>query len=187
MKIEIQLTDKNNGYVIKNLYPLYLYDLSGHYGNLPNVHGIYEDSDDFRTLIDQYEVQNIWWEKPDILFPYSILVDGIPAGFILIASPPHCNKGIDYFLNEFFLVQSLRGRGIAEHAANMIFEQFKGNWELFTNPLEKNIVGQKFWRKTISNYTSGDYSEEYGETFNGYQLIFRFINSENTAYPNDSV
>ena len=174
MKITVQLSDKNDAYIIKNLYPLYLYDLAGHYDRLPNIHGIYEDSDDFQTLKDQYEVQNIWWEKPDVLFPFIILVDGKPAGFILIATPPHCNKGIDYFINEFFLLQSLRGRGIAEHSANKVFDQFKGNWELFTNPLEKNIAGQKFWRKTISNYTNGVYIEEHGEAFDGYKLIFRF-------------
>ena len=178
MNIEVQLTDKNDAYIIKNLYPLFLYDLSGHYGKLPNVHGIYEENDDFRTLSDQYEVQNIWWEKPGILFPYLILVDRIPAGFILIATSPHCNKGIDYFVNEFFLIQSLRGQGIAERAACIVFEKFKGNWELFTNPLDKNIVGQKFWRKTISNYTNGDYIEELGETFDGHKLIFRFDNSD---------
>jgi predicted acetyltransferase len=122
-------------------------------------------------------VQNIWWEKPDILFPFLILVDGIPAGFTLIATPPHCYKGIDYFVNEFFLIQSLRGQGIAERVANIVFDQFNGNWELFTNPLEKNIAGQKFWRTTISNYTNGVYIEENGETFDRYKLIFRFDNS----------
>ncbi|MGE8205719.1 GNAT family N-acetyltransferase [Heyndrickxia sp. NPDC080065] len=177
MKIDVKLTGKTEAHIIKNLFPLYLFDLSAHYGNIPNIHGIYEESDDFQTLIDQYEVQNIWWEKPDVLFPYLILVDEKPAGFILVATPPHCNKGIDYFVNEFFLLQSLRGHGIAEQAANKVFEQFRGNWELFTNPLEKNIVGQKFWRKTISNYTNGNYIEEYGETFDGYKLIFRFNNT----------
>jgi len=177
MKIDLRLTDRNEAYIIKNLYPLYLYDLSGHYGNLPNRHGIYEDNDDFRTLSDQYEVQNIWWERPGILFPYLILVDKKPAGFILIATPPHCNKGIDYFIHEFFLLQSLRGQGIAERAANEVFEQFKGKWELFTNPSPKNIVGQKFWRKAISNYTRGTYIENYKETFDGFKLIFRFDNT----------
>ena len=177
MKIDVKLTDKSEAYIIKNLYPWYLYDLSGHYGRFPNIHGIYEDSDDFRTLNDQYEVQNIWWEKPDILFPHLILVDEMPAGFILIATPPYCNKGIDYFVNDFFLIQLLRGQGIAERVAIKVFDKFNGKWELFTNPLDKNIVGQKFWRKTISNYTNGVFIEEKGETFDGYKLIFRFDNT----------
>ncbi|MNZ53225.1 hypothetical protein D3C78_710970 [compost metagenome] len=56
-----------------------------------------------------------------------ILVNGIPAGFILIATPPHCNKRIDYFVDEFFLIQSLRGQGIAERAANRYLNNLKGN------------------------------------------------------------
>ncbi|GIP24581.1 GNAT family N-acetyltransferase [Paenibacillus sp. J22TS3] len=177
MRITVELTSIDKAYIIKNLYPLFLYDLSGHYGNHPNRHGIYEDSDEFKTLSDQYDIQNIWWEKPGVLFPFLIWVDETPAGFILIATPPHCNKGIDYFVNEFFLLQSFRGRGIAEKAAVDVFEQFKGKWELFTNPNEKNVIGQKFWRKTISNYCKGDYVEEYGDTFDGYKLIFRFDNT----------
>jgi len=58
-----------------------------------------------------------------------------------------------------------------------VFEQFKGKWELFTNPSPKNIVGQKFWRKAISNYTRGTYIENYKETFDGFKLIFRFDNT----------
>ncbi|WP_235848967.1 MULTISPECIES: hypothetical protein [Bacillaceae] len=107
-----------------------------------------------------------------------ISVNDIPVGFILIATPPHCNKGIDFFINEFFLLQSLRGKGVAEKAAKMVFQHHKGNWELFTNPSEKNIVGKKFWRKTVANYTNGVYVEKEEDTFDGYKLVFRFNNSE---------
>ncbi|WP_442601833.1 GNAT family N-acetyltransferase [Paenibacillus sp. KN14-4R] len=178
MKIKVQLTNKNEAHIIKNLYPLYLYDLSEHYVRFPNIHGIYEDSDDFRKLSDQYEVQNIWWKKPDCLYPYLILVEDKPAGFILIATPPHCAEGIDYFVNEFFLLRPYRGQGIAEQAAIKVFEQFKGRWELFTNPSERNIIGQRFWRKTVSNYSKENYVELYGDTFDGHKLIFRFDNTE---------
>ncbi|RXJ04513.1 GNAT family N-acetyltransferase [Anaerobacillus alkaliphilus] len=176
MHIEIQLTNIDTSYIIKNLYPLYLHDLSGHYGHLPNQHGIYEDTDDVKTLSEQYEVQNIWWEKPGVLFPYLIRVDERPAGFILIATPPYCNKGIDYFVNEFFLLQPYRGKGIAEKAAHLVFDQHRGKWELFTNHLEANIAGQKFWRRAVCTYTNGNYIEELGETFDGMKLIFRFDN-----------
>lgn len=101
MVIKVQLINKNEAYIIKNLYPLYLYDLSEHYVRFPNAHGIYEESDEFKTLSDQYEVQNIWWEKPDCLYPYLIFVEDKPAGFILIATPPYCSEGIDYFVNDF--------------------------------------------------------------------------------------
>ncbi|MFE4711625.1 GNAT family N-acetyltransferase [Paenibacillus sp. NPDC056722] len=180
MKIEVTLTDQDEAYIIKNLYPLYLYDLSGHYGlnegHTPNIHGIFEDGLEFRTLMDQYDVQNIWWEKPGCLYPFLMKVDNIPTGFALIATPPHCSEGTDYFVNDFFLLQPFRGNGIAEHAAVQVFDHFKGQWELFTNPSERNIVGHKFWRRTVSNYTLGNYVEKHGSTWDGHKLIFRFNN-----------
>ncbi|XEC94915.1 GNAT family N-acetyltransferase [Paenibacillus tarimensis] len=182
MNIDVKLSNRDEAYIIKNLYPLYLHDLSGHYGltpgHIPNVHGIFEDSNEFKTLSDQYAVQNIWWEKPDCLYPFLIRVEGIPAGFILIATPPHCSKETDYFVNDFFLLQPFRGKGIAEYSAIQVFQNFKGRWELFTNPAEQNRAGQKFWRKTLLNYTKADYVEELGTTFDGYKLIFRFNNAK---------
>lgn len=176
MKVTVELTSQTDSYLIKNLYPLYLYDLSEHYVRYPNKHGIFEDSDDYRTLDDQYQVQHIWWEKQGCLFPYLIRVNAVPAGFILIASPPHCSEGVDYFVHEFFLLRSFRGQGVAEQAAVKVFEQFSGRWELFTNPSERNKVGQAFWRKTIANYSKDTAAELYGDTFDGYKLIFRFDN-----------
>lgn len=180
MNIEVKLTGLNEAYIIKNMYPLYLHDLSGHYGlvegHTPNRHGIFEDDDECRTLADQYEVQNIWWEKPGILYPFLIMVNSLPAGFALIATPPHCAQGVNYFVNDFFLLQPFRGNGIAEQAAVEVFERFRGEWELFTNPAARNITGQKFWRKTVSRYTQGQYTERTGETFDGNMLSFRFNN-----------
>jgi len=129
-------------------------------------------------LSDQYNVQNIWWTKPGCLYPFLIRADGIPAGFALIATPPHCSKGIDYFVNDFFLLQPYRGNGIAENAAIQVFEKFNGQWELFTNPSERNIVGQKFWRRTVTHYTNNNFEEEFGTTFDGHKLIFRFNNAD---------
>lgn len=178
MNMNVTLTTAEESYIIKNLYPLYLYDLSGHYGRYPNHHGVFEDSDDYRTLMDQYEIQNIWWEKPNLLYPFLIKVDEVPAGFMLVATRPYCAEGIDYFVNEFFLLQPFRGQGIAERAAVQVFEKFQGEWELFTNPAEKNVVGQIFWRKTVSNYTQGAYTEALRDTFDGYKLTFRFNNAK---------
>lgn len=179
MNIEIILTNKENAYIINNIYPLYLHDLSEHYGNLPNKHGVYEESNDYRTLLQQNEVFNIWWERPNCLYPFLILVEEIPAGFIFVATPPYTSQGTDYFVNEFFIIRPFRGKGIGSYAAANVFDKFKGKWELYTNPSENNIIGQSFWRKTVSNYTKNTYEEVNGQTYDGYKLIFRFNNSEN--------
>jgi len=180
MEIEVQLAHNHEAYIIKNMYPLYLHDLSGHYGlkteHTPNKHGIFEMGDDYKTLQDQYDVQNIWWEKPNVLYAFLIRVDGVPAGFIFVATAPHCSADTDFFVHEFFLMQPFRGVGIAEHAAKEVFQRYRGRWELFTNPSEKNKVGQHFWRKTVSNYTQGNYVELQDQTHDGEKLIFRFSN-----------
>ncbi|SHE15032.1 Predicted acetyltransferase [Chlamydia abortus] len=73
--------------------------------------------------------------------------------------------------------EEARGKGMAEQAAVQVFEKFRGSWQLFTNPSKKNIAGQKFWRKTVSNYTKGQYEETVGTTFDGYKMIFSFQNA----------
>ncbi|MDT0124810.1 GNAT family N-acetyltransferase [Paenibacillus sp. RRE4] len=180
MNIQVELTNPDKAYIIKNMYPLYLHDLSGHYGlqeaHRPNVHGIYEASSDYRTLQDQYDVQNIWWEKPGCLYPFLFLASGTPVGFAFVATPPYCSEGTDYFMHEFFLMQPFRGVGLAEQAATTIFAKFRGRWEIFTNPNEKNRIGQQFWRKTMTHYTEGNYRESVGATHDGHKMIFQFSN-----------
>nr|WP_145404992.1 GNAT family N-acetyltransferase [Paenibacillus xylanexedens] len=182
MNIQVELTNQDQAYIIKNMYPLYLHDLSGHYGlqegHRPNEHGIFEVGSEYRTLQDQYDVQNIWWGDPEHLYPFLMKVSGMPAGFAFVATPPYCRQDIDYFMHEFFLLQPFRGLGLAEQAAAAIFERFRGKWALFTNAADKNKVGQHFWRKTVSNYTRGVYEEITAETGceDGPKLVFQFSN-----------
>ncbi|WP_339206642.1 hypothetical protein MHH56_03515 [Paenibacillus sp. FSL K6-3182] len=81
-------------------------------------------------------------------------------------------------MNNFFLLQPFRGKGVAQKAATQVFERFKGQWELFTNPMEQNITGQKFWRKTVSSYTTNHFEEAVGMTFDGHKMVFRFNNAD---------
>lgn len=173
MEVKLKLADKNTANIIKNMYPLYLHDLSEHYGNFPNDFGIYED-EPMTTLMEQYEVQNIWFEKPEVLFPYIITVDDKPAGFALVTTAQYAPKGVDYYLAEFFLLRPYRGKNIAQLAAQELFTKCTGKWELYTNYLPKNVVGQKFWRKVISTFTNNNYEETIGDTMNGVLMIFKF-------------
>ena len=176
MNINTVLATNETSNIIKNLYPLYLHDLSEHYEDLPNEYGIYED-EPIKTLAQQYEVQNIWFENPNILFPYIITVDDKPAGFILIATTPYSPKTTDYYVNEFFLLRPYRGKDIGEIAAKQVFDKFTGRWEVYTNHLPKNLIGQKFWLKTVGSYTNNNYYEAVGQTVHGEKLIFRFNNN----------
>ena len=178
MKIEAILATKETEKIIKNLYPLYLHDLAEIYERLPNEYGIFED-EPIKTLAEQYELQNVWFEKPGILYPFIIMVDGNPAGFDLVSAKPYAPKSTDYYLYEFFVLRPYRGKGIAEEAAKQVFDRFRGKWELYTSH-KNNERGKGFWRKTLRNYTGGNYEETSGETFlnDGIKTIFRFKNSE---------
>ncbi|MBB6631069.1 GNAT family N-acetyltransferase [Clostridium algidicarnis] len=175
MEIELVLANNESGNIIKNLYPLYLYDLSEIYGNIPNEYGIYED-EPIKTLEEQYHVQDIWFQKPELLFPFIIFADKKPAGFALVSTGEYSPKEIDYYLYEFFLLRPYRGKDIGEISAKQVFDKFQGKWQLHTNPTSSNKKAQSFWNKTINNYTSGNFESVCGPTFDGEKLIFRFSN-----------
>ncbi|MGM9972704.1 MAG: GNAT family N-acetyltransferase [Clostridiaceae bacterium] len=176
MEVKVVLANEENSNIIKNIYPLYLHDLSEVYGNVPNEYGIYED-EPIKTLGEQYDVQNIWFQNPNKLYPFIIMVDGKPAGFDLVSTGEFAPKGMDYYVYEFFLLRPYRGKGIASTAAKKIFDKFSGKWGLYVAPSGTNLRAEKFWRKTISDYTNENFQEEHGSTFDGYKLIFLFKNT----------
>ncbi|WIV12461.1 GNAT family N-acetyltransferase [Proteiniborus sp. MB09-C3] len=177
MEVRVVLANEENANIIKNIYPLYLHDLSEVYGNVPNEYGIYED-ESIKTLAEQYDVQNIWFQKPNLLFPFIIMVDGKPAGFDLVSTGEYAPKGMDYYVYEFFLLRPYRGKDIASIAAKQIFDKFLGKWGLYVAPSGTNLRAEKFWRKTINDYAKGKFEEKNGQTFDGYKLIFTFDNTQ---------
>ncbi|OBZ17063.1 GNAT family N-acetyltransferase [Bacillus sp. FJAT-26390] len=159
-KITVQLCDLDTKAIINNMYPLYLHDLSGIRDVLPNKFGVFEESDDYKTLQDQIAVFDIWWEKEGVLFPFLIRVNDVPAGFALIATPPYVYGDSNYLINEYFILRPFRGKGVGEHAAIEIFKRFLGKWMLYTTGTEKNRNAIAFWRKTLLRYTDNQFTEE---------------------------
>jgi predicted acetyltransferase len=177
MEVKAILANEKNANIIKNIYPLYLHDLSEFYGNLPNEYGIYE-TEPIKTLAEQYDVQDTWFHKPDELFPFIIMVDGKPAGFDLVSTGKYAPKEMDYYLYEFFLLRPYRGKDIGSIAAKQVFEKFKGKWGLHVAPNGTNPRAESFWRKTIRAYTKDNFQEKQGKTFDGCRLVFTFENKD---------
>lgn len=176
MEVKVVLADEKNANIIKNIYPLYLHDLSEIYGVLPNEYGIFEEKP-IKTLAEQCDVQNIWFQDPKELFPFLIMVDDRPAGFDLVSTGKYAPKGMDYYVYEFFLLRPYRGKDIASFAAKKVFDKFCGKWGLYVAPEGKNPRAEKFWRKTICDYTKDNFEEKSGLTFDGYKRIFTFNSS----------
>jgi len=177
MDIKVVLSNKDTAYIIRNLFPLFLHDLSEFDGTLPNEHGILEPAP-VQTLVEQGEIFKNRWETPNVFFPFLIFVDGRPAGFDLIATQPYAPSSIDYFVHDFFLLHPYRGKGIGEWAATEVFKKFHGRWEVHVQL--NNLRAQAFWRKTIAKYISGQFQEEIGRTplYADDMVIFRFNNRE---------
>ena len=91
MKIEVSLANNENGFIIKNMYPLYLHNIAGIHGTFPNQYGIFEEGE-VRTLQEQYDMQQVWFEHPDELFSYLIMADSLPVGFCLVGSGRYVPK-----------------------------------------------------------------------------------------------
>jgi predicted acetyltransferase len=178
MDIKVVLSNEDTAYIIRNLFPLYLHDLSEFDGTLPNEHGILEPTP-VRTLVEQGEIFKNRWEMLNVFFPFLIFVDGRPAGFDLVATQPYVRaSSVDYIVHDFFLLCPYRGKGIGEQAATEVFGKFHGRWEVYV--MLKNVQAQAFWRKTITKYMSGQFQEEIGRTplYADDMLIFRFNNRE---------
>jgi predicted acetyltransferase len=62
---------------------------------------------------------------------------------------------INYAISEFFVLHKYRRNGIGKYCVKYILDKFKGKWQLKYHP--KNEISQKFWTKTIGEYTNGKY------------------------------
>lgn len=173
LKTELILADQSNGFIIKNMYPLYLHDIAGIHGTLPNEYGIFEE-EPVRDLMEQYDIQKVWFEHPGVLFPYLLKVEGRPAGFFLLAGGKFAQPDIDYFLYETFILSPYRGQGLAYEAMQSIFSKHKGKWRFFTHATENNKRAQAFWRKTVSFITDENYATHEEEIDGMPKLIFDF-------------
>jgi predicted acetyltransferase len=173
MDVSVVASTPKTTYIIKNLYPLYLHDLSEFSGELPNEHGVIEPTP-VRSLAEQSDVQNVWWTKPGVLFPFLIRVDGRPAGFCMVAAAPHVPEGVQYAIKEFFLLRPYRGRGIGRSAAVQALNDFRGKWEVQVLPA--NVPAHRFWLRTIGDYTSGRFRQSLEQGDGRAMQVFRFEN-----------
>jgi predicted acetyltransferase len=100
----------------------------------------------------------MYWTDTLNHHPFIIKLSDKLIGFVLVRKI-HSNGQIINTIAEFFIAKRYRHRGLGESAAKQIFSMFKGSWEV--TQIEKNIPAQVFWRKVISEYTSGNYSESF--------------------------
>lgn len=123
--------------ILRNLYSLYLHELSNFTGNLNlSEDGIfhYEELDDFWTI--------------DGLSPYFITLNEKIIGFILLLERPFLKKRNDYGINDFFILNQYKGKGVAMQAVKKIFEKRPGQYFIIQVIENKRAVA--FWKKVYT-------------------------------------
>ncbi|MGZ7440479.1 GNAT family N-acetyltransferase [Paenibacillus sp. TH7-28] len=115
-----------------NLYNLYLYDLSQFTGEDPAEDGRFDTSNN-----------DLYLERKE-LFPYFIHCSGNVAGFVLVCAPPFVPNGIDYTIQELFLLKKYRGRQIAQTAVAEVIRRLSGRVRV--EQLKNNAAAVAFWR-----------------------------------------
>jgi predicted acetyltransferase len=149
--VEVREASPADRALIRNLYPLYLHDLT--------------------AFTDFYDVDARGIFQPDYLpdwldrqgpttHPLVFHEGGRPAGFALVGQAPfpHMTAGRDYRMCEFFVLNRARRRGVGRRAAHAIFARFPGVWEV--TELPRNTGATSFWRAVIGAYTGGAFHEE---------------------------
>lgn len=126
--------------IVQNLGCFYAYELSRYCKWRTPEDGIFQCID----LSD-------YWSKPDH-YPFLIKVDNELAGFVLVRNV----DGI-WDMGQFFIVAKFQRHGIGQAAAEHIFNQFPGQWQIWQMP--ENAAAIDFWEKVIAKYTKGNFTQ----------------------------
>ncbi len=157
MNVRVELASESERPIIRNLMQAYEHDLSEFTGDVPGQDGLFSIGNYF----DVY-----WTEKER--HPFEILYKDQPVGFALVRE---LEDGA-FSMSEFFVVRSLRRKGVGKLAATMLFDRFPGTWHVAQD--ENNAPAQSFWRSIIGEYTDGEYSEQQSDAQpRGPKQVFR--------------
>ncbi|KIL48188.1 GNAT family N-acetyltransferase [Jeotgalibacillus soli] len=134
MSVTLQEVSENEKTVLHNLYSYYLHDLSRFTPNL-NI--------DERGFFD-YEDLNSFWTT-DGISPYFIKFEGEIIGFMLLLERPFLIKENDYSINDIFILNKYKGKGLGIQALKELFDNKKGQY--FVIELVNNLPAVSFWKK----------------------------------------
>lgn len=150
MNITIEKVTEESKDILFRLLQFALYDGSQYIDNEINSDGVFE-----YTYFDAY------FTDPN-RSAYFIKLDEKLAGFVMINDyVKTLNTALDKCIAEFLVMPYYRKLGIGKKAAFLAFDLFDGGWE--TMPMTNNEGANKFWHKTVNEYTNGDYETKMFE------------------------
>ena len=136
--MELAAVGKEDRELLWNINQKYLYEMTNFYDDLldekGNLHYGYFDA--YFTDPER---------KAFFLYEENALV-----GFAMIHSYSETGGKPDYVLAEFTVFPMYRRKHLAQKAATIIFEKFRGEWEVKYN--EKNTAAKALWTKLTAQY-----------------------------------
>lgn len=157
MKVFLKKVDPDKKEVLRNLYSLYLHDLSAYTAGLQISESGSFEFDSFSLIGEKVGVT-----------PYFIMADENLAGFVLILEAPFTTK-VDKVINDFFVLNPYRGKGVAKAAVSEIFTHNKGSY--YISQLVKNRTALYFWKK-VYQQDGIDYAEQ-SEIQDGEEVVYQ--------------
>ena len=133
MAVEIRKINADQKETFLNLYNLYLYDLSEYSSEDPKENGKFDPTNTYLYL------------EREELHPFFMMYQEKIIGFILVCSPPFVDEGINFTIQELFILKKYRGNGIASLAVEKVLKSFIGTISI--GQLEKNKPAVRFWKK----------------------------------------
>ncbi len=92
----------------------------------------------------EYEDLHLFW-KNDGITPYFIKIDNSIVGFLLLLERPFLKKENDFCMNDIFILNQYRGKGIGKQVIENLLEEKRGQY--FVIELLKNVPAVSFWKK----------------------------------------
>ncbi|PEC21976.1 GNAT family N-acetyltransferase [Bacillus cereus] len=137
MVVALQKVQESEKEILRNLYALYLHDLSKFTTNITiGANGFFE-----------YEDLHMFWGN-DGITPYFIKVDQSVVGSLLLLERPFLKKENDFGINDIFILNQYKGKGIGKKVIENLLEENRGQY--FVIELIKNIPAISFWKKVYS-------------------------------------
>jgi predicted acetyltransferase len=137
--VSVSNAERAQAPIIQNLMQLYTHDFSEFWG------GTSRGDLNAQGLFAAYPLDEYWSEARWAAM--LIWCDRLLAGFCLVNDRTHSGLEAQRNMAEFFILRKHRGRGVGRLAAETIFSQQPGLWEVAV--ARKNAHAREFWRKTL--------------------------------------
>ena len=122
-----------------NIHQKYLYEMTNYYDDKMDEAGNYH-----------YGHFDAYFTEPQRKAMF-IYFDIRLAGFVMINPYSYIDEKPDYVLAEFTIFPTYRKKHIAMETIEMIFDRYKGSWEVKYN--EANVPAMKLWNKVCAKYS----------------------------------